>query len=122
VNVGVTDTGAARYTSLTMAVVDSNTHRRFDALKCARLDRKTLKAAGESWAKYGVRELFHPHKFSFLSTNRHEIPVRHRWRHAKIFGWAKLGNLRPTTDVLQAIYGLQATLSRALVRLANTLL
>ena len=31
----------------------------------ARLDRKTLKAARESWAKYGVTELFHPHKFSF---------------------------------------------------------
>jgi len=30
----------------------------------------------------------------------------HRAHHTKIFGWAKFGNLRPTTDVLQAIYGL----------------
>ena len=30
----------------------------------------------------------------------------HSARHTKIFGWAKFGNLRPTTDVLQAIYGL----------------
>jgi len=44
------------------------------------------------------------------TTPSHSPLLTHRGCHANIFGWAKSGNLLPMTDILQAIYGLEATL------------
>lgn len=44
------------------------------------------------------------------TTPSHSLLLMHRGCHANIFGWAKSGNMLPMTDVLQVIYGLEATL------------